>query len=161
MALQHYKIVKCFITQHITQFFCINLVNEYMRPNISLPWKCIFSHILKYNQLPSPSRKKVSFHFLSLYSLTHFLCIWSLNSQLTLNQLPSLTCSLYQILLVTFLLWQATTHTVKFIRKPSFPLIKKMYSYSCSKAFPLDISRNRKMKKVIKFIQGLQQSEKT
>lgn len=46
------------------------------------------------------------------------------------------------------------------MRKPFFPLIKKTYCYPFSKAFPLDISRKRKMKKVIKFIQGLQQSEK-
>lgn len=47
------------------------------------------------------------------------------------------------------------------MRKPFFPLIRQMYSYSFGKAFPLDISRNRKMKKVIKFIQGLQWSKKT
>lgn len=77
------------------------------------------------------------------------------------NSFPSLICSLDQILLLPlFLLWQANTHTVKFMRKPFFLLIKKMHSYSFSKAFPLYISRNRKRKNIIKFIQGLQWSEK-
>lgn len=71
------------------------------------------------------------------------------------NQFPSLICSLDQILfLPLFLLWQANTHTVKFMRKPFFLLIKKMHSYSFSKVFPLHISRNRKSKNIIKFIQG-------
>lgn len=58
VALQHYKTGKCLIIQHTTHFFGINLVDEYMWSNTSLPWKCIFSYILKYSQLPSPPRKK-------------------------------------------------------------------------------------------------------
>lgn len=37
VALQHYKTVKCFITQHVTQFFGINFTDEYMWLNNHYP----------------------------------------------------------------------------------------------------------------------------